>query len=57
LGLTPGMTGVWQVLGSSRIPLHDMVKLDYLYAANWSMWLDAKILLRTVPFMLGRRGL
>jgi len=34
-----------------------MVKLDYLYAANWSMWLDAKILLRTVPFMLGRRGL
>ena len=30
---------------------------DYLYGANWSLWLDVKILLRTVPFVLGRRGL
>ena len=51
------MTGVWQVLGSARIPLHEMVKLDYLYRANWSLWLDLKILLRTVPFVLARRGL
>ncbi|MEA2467524.1 MAG: hypothetical protein QOJ57_1650, partial [Thermoleophilaceae bacterium] len=55
--LTPGMTGMWQVLGSARIPLHEMVKLDYRYGANWSLWLDIKILLRTVPFVLGRRGL
>ncbi len=34
-----------------------MTKIDYLYGANWSLWLDIKILLRTVPFALGRRGL
>ena len=57
LDMSPGMTGVWQVLGSSRVPLHRMVKVDYLYRANWSLWLDLKILLRTVPYVLGRRGL
>jgi exopolysaccharide biosynthesis polyprenyl glycosylphosphotransferase len=57
LDVTPGMTGVWQVLGSARIPLHEMVKLDYLYRANWSLWLDIKILIRTVPFVVARRGL
>jgi exopolysaccharide biosynthesis polyprenyl glycosylphosphotransferase len=57
LDVTPGMTGVWQVLGSARIPLHEMVKLDYLYRANWSLWLDLKILIRTVPFVFARRGL
>jgi exopolysaccharide biosynthesis polyprenyl glycosylphosphotransferase len=57
LHLSPGMTGRWQVLGSARIPLHEMVKLDYLYAANWSLWLDVKILLRTLAFVLARRGL
>jgi exopolysaccharide biosynthesis polyprenyl glycosylphosphotransferase len=55
--LSPGMTGLWQVFGSARIPLPEMVKIDYLYGANWSLWLDIKILLRTVPFVLGRRGL
>ena len=34
LHLTPGMTGDWQILGSSRIPLHEMVKIDYLYVAR-----------------------
>jgi exopolysaccharide biosynthesis polyprenyl glycosylphosphotransferase len=57
LDVTPGMTGAWQVLGSSRVPLHDMVTIDYLYRANWSLWLDVKILLRTIPHVLGRRGL
>jgi exopolysaccharide biosynthesis polyprenyl glycosylphosphotransferase len=57
LDLTPGMTGRWQVLGSARIPLNEMVKLDYLYVANWSLWADVKILLRTVQFVVGRRGL
>jgi exopolysaccharide biosynthesis polyprenyl glycosylphosphotransferase len=47
LELPPGMTGTWQVLGSARIPLSEMVKIDYLYGANWSLWLDLKILLRT----------
>jgi exopolysaccharide biosynthesis polyprenyl glycosylphosphotransferase len=57
LHLTPGMTGRWQVLGSARIPLAEMVKLDYLYVANWSLWGDVKILLRTAGFVLARRGL
>ncbi|MEA2441268.1 MAG: hypothetical protein QOH76_2692, partial [Thermoleophilaceae bacterium] len=53
---TPGMTGVWQVLGSARVPLDDMVKMDYLYRANWSLWLDVKILIRTFAHVCGRRG-
>ena len=56
LHLTPGMTGPWQVLGSSRIPLREMVTIDYLYVANWSLWNDAKILMRTVAVVLARRG-
>jgi exopolysaccharide biosynthesis polyprenyl glycosylphosphotransferase len=57
LDVAPGMTGAWQVLGSSRVPLHDMVTIDYLYRANWSLWLDLKIMLRTIPHVLGRRGM
>jgi exopolysaccharide biosynthesis polyprenyl glycosylphosphotransferase len=57
LQLKPGMTGHWQIFGSSRIPLREMVKIDYLYGANWSMWVDTKILLRTVPYVLRRAGL
>jgi exopolysaccharide biosynthesis polyprenyl glycosylphosphotransferase len=53
----PGVTGMWQILGSARIPMDEMVKIDYLYGANWSLWLDVKILVRTVPFVLARRGL
>jgi exopolysaccharide biosynthesis polyprenyl glycosylphosphotransferase len=56
LAVKPGMTGLWQIFGSARIPMHEMVKIDYLYGANWSIWLDMKILLRTVPYILGRRG-
>jgi exopolysaccharide biosynthesis polyprenyl glycosylphosphotransferase len=57
LELTPGMTGHWQVLGSSRVPLDEMVAIDYLYVANWSLWADLKLLLRTIPYVLSRRGL
>jgi exopolysaccharide biosynthesis polyprenyl glycosylphosphotransferase len=57
LVLTPGMTGHWQVLGSSRVPLDEMVAIDYLYVSNWSLWLDLKLLLRTIPHVLARRGL
>lgn len=55
--ITPGITGVWQLLGSVRIPLEEMAKLDYMYVANWSLWSDVKILIRTVGHVLGRRGL
>jgi exopolysaccharide biosynthesis polyprenyl glycosylphosphotransferase len=46
LHLTPGMTGPWQVLGS-RVPMQEMVGIDYLYVATWSLWQDLKLLLRT----------
>jgi exopolysaccharide biosynthesis polyprenyl glycosylphosphotransferase len=54
--VSPGITGPWQILGSSRVPVRDMLTLDYLYCANWSLWLDAKILARTVPYVLSRRS-
>jgi exopolysaccharide biosynthesis polyprenyl glycosylphosphotransferase len=57
LHVLPGMTGFWQVFGSGRIPLQEMVKIDYHYGANWSLWQDCKILLRTVPYVIKRRSL
>lgn len=57
LELLPGMTGHWQILGPARVPLREMVAIDYLYVANWSLWTDVKILLRTVPHVIWRRGL
>ncbi len=51
------MTGAWQIMGSTRVPLEEMAVMDYLYIVNWSPWSDAKILLRTVRHVLGRRGL
>ncbi|HWY89922.1 MAG TPA: sugar transferase [Solirubrobacteraceae bacterium] len=57
LELMPGMTGPWQILGPARVPLQEMVAIDYLYVANWSLWGDIKIMLRTVPHVIGRRGL
>jgi exopolysaccharide biosynthesis polyprenyl glycosylphosphotransferase len=56
LDLTPGMTGVWQVLGRTNIPFEEMVKLDYLYVTNWSLWTDIRLLLRTLPAVITRRG-
>lgn len=35
----------------------EMVKLDYPYVASWSLWFDVKILLRTIPSMVARRGI
>ncbi len=50
------MTGPWQVLGPRRPPLSDMVKIDFLYAANWSLWNDVKLLVRTAMHVVGLRG-
>jgi lipopolysaccharide/colanic/teichoic acid biosynthesis glycosyltransferase len=47
LEVKPGITGLWQVTGRSRVKFDEMVRLDLRYAASWSPWLDAKILLRT----------
>jgi lipopolysaccharide/colanic/teichoic acid biosynthesis glycosyltransferase len=43
----PGITGLWQVNGRSRVNFDDMVRLDLKYARTWSPWLDVKILMRT----------
>jgi exopolysaccharide biosynthesis polyprenyl glycosylphosphotransferase len=56
LQLKPGMTGPWQVLPDERVPLAEMVKIDVLYAGCWSVWTDVKLLLRTIPHVLARRG-
>jgi exopolysaccharide biosynthesis polyprenyl glycosylphosphotransferase len=58
LDLRPGITGLWQVLGRSDIPFEDMVRLDYLYVTNWSLWHDVRLMCGTVPAMLnGNRAL
>lgn len=56
LTITPGMTGHWQTLGAMRVPMHEMTKLDYMYVANWSLWNDIKILVRTAAVVAGGRG-
>ncbi len=52
----PGLTGWWQVNGRSDKPLHLHTEYDLLYVQNQSLWMDLKILLMTVPAVLGRRG-
>jgi lipopolysaccharide/colanic/teichoic acid biosynthesis glycosyltransferase len=49
----PGITGLWQVSGRSRVKFDDMVRLDLHYARNWSPWMDLKIILRTPRAVLG----
>lgn len=56
IDLTPGITGLWQVLGRTSIPFEEMIKLDYLYVTNWSLWTDIRLILRTLPVVLFRRG-
>lgn len=56
LDLTPGITGYWQVLGRSSIPFTEMIKLDYIYVTNWSLWTDVRLILRTLPAVLTGRG-
>jgi exopolysaccharide biosynthesis polyprenyl glycosylphosphotransferase len=56
LGLTPGLTGLWQAHGRSEIPFDEMVTLDYLYVTNWSLWGDVKLLMRTASAVLRGGG-
>lgn len=56
LDLRPGVTGPWQVLGRTAIPFEEMVKLDYLYVTNWSLWRDIRLLVQTLPAVLSQRG-
>jgi lipopolysaccharide/colanic/teichoic acid biosynthesis glycosyltransferase len=52
----PGITGPWQLAGSWRVPLSDMVRLDDEYLASWSVWLDTKMLVRTAAHVFRRVG-
>jgi exopolysaccharide biosynthesis polyprenyl glycosylphosphotransferase len=56
LRVRPGMTGLWQVSGRSELSYEDFLRLDLLYAQNWSIALDFFILAKTIPVVLFRRG-
>jgi exopolysaccharide biosynthesis polyprenyl glycosylphosphotransferase len=52
LDMKPGITGLWQVSGRNRLPFDEMVRMDLYYIENWSLLLDMKIILQTLPVML-----
>lgn len=57
LAIKPGITGLWQISGRSDIrDFEDVVRLDTEYIRNWSLWLDVKILLKTVWVVVMRKG-
>ncbi len=56
LEVLPGMTGLWQVSGRSKLTFRDMVRLDVFYIDNWSLGLDLSLLARTVPAVVLARG-
>lgn len=56
LSMKPGMTCLWQVSGRNEVSFEDWMKLDLTYIDNWSLLLDLKILLKTVPVVLIGRG-
>jgi lipopolysaccharide/colanic/teichoic acid biosynthesis glycosyltransferase len=52
----PGMTGLWQISGRSNLGFDDLVRLDFYYLENWSIWMDISILLKTIPAVISGRG-
>jgi exopolysaccharide biosynthesis polyprenyl glycosylphosphotransferase len=52
----PGITGLWQVSGRAELDFDELVRLDFLYLEQWSVFLDLSILLKTVPAILTRKG-
>ncbi|MGZ4383008.1 MAG: sugar transferase [Gaiellaceae bacterium] len=52
----PGLTGLWQVSGRIDVSFDDLVRLDFYYIENWSIWLDIAIVAKTLPAVLARRG-
>ena len=52
----PGMTGLWQISGRSGLEFDDLVRLDFAYIENWSIWSDVSIIARTIPAVLTGRG-
>ncbi|HMS42153.1 MAG TPA: sugar transferase [Pyrinomonadaceae bacterium] len=56
LDMKPGITGLWQVSGRNRLTFEEMVNIDIFYIENWSLWLDLKIILLTLPAVLRGDG-
>ncbi len=56
LDMKPGITGLWQVSGRNRLTFEEMVRIDLFYIENWSLWLDLKIILLTLPAVLRGDG-
>jgi lipopolysaccharide/colanic/teichoic acid biosynthesis glycosyltransferase len=56
LAAVPGLTCLWQIEGRGDVPFPKQVELDAWYIENWTLWLDIKILLKTVPAVLAGRG-
>lgn len=56
LSMKPGITCLWQISGRNEVSFHDWMKLDLTYIDNWSLLLDLKILLKTVPIVLLGKG-
>ena len=52
----PGMTGLWQISGRSGLTFDDLVRLDFTYIENWSIWLDITIIAKTIPAVITRKG-
>ncbi len=52
----PGITGLWQISGRSSLSFDDLVRLDFYYIENWSIWLDISILVKTLPAIISGRG-
>ncbi|MFT3952982.1 MAG: sugar transferase [Piscinibacter sp.] len=52
----PGLTGLWQVSGRSDMSYQGRVALDSRYASEWTLWLDAEIIVKTIPAVLMQRG-
>jgi lipopolysaccharide/colanic/teichoic acid biosynthesis glycosyltransferase len=52
----PGITGLWQISGRSSLTFDDLVRLDFYYIENWSIWLDISILVKTLPAVIAGRG-
>ena len=56
LSMRPGMTGLWQVTARREPDFDRWVEADLEYIDRWSIWLDMRIILRTIPAVLGRQG-